>query len=147
MKVILTENVDKLGKIGDVVKVKDGFARNFLLPENKAVVYSSDMVMCIEKKKKAEAERYQRDIKQAQDLAQTISALSLTVKAQAGEDDKLYGSITNVDVQAALEAEGVTIDKKKIVISEPIKKLGIYTLTVKLLPEVEAPVKVWVVRQ
>ncbi|MBN1493191.1 MAG: 50S ribosomal protein L9 [Candidatus Omnitrophica bacterium] len=146
MKVILCDTMDTLGKIGDVVNVKDGYARNFLLPRGKAMLYSQNAFNVIEKKKKQEAARYAKDIENSKVLADKIASMSCTVKAQAGEDDKLYGSVTNIDIQSALEQEGVEVDKRNIIIDEPIKKLGIYSIKIKLLPEVETQLKVWVVR-
>lgn len=146
MKVILLENIDKVGKIGDVVEVKDGFGRNYLLPRNRAMAFSDNAIKFIEKKKKTEKTRYAKEVEINKALAEKISAASCTVKVQAGEDDKLYGSVTSIDIQNALEQENIIVDKKKISIDEPIKKLGVYSVTIKLLPEVEAVLKVWVVR-
>ncbi len=146
MKVILCDTMEKVGKIGDVVNVKDGFARNFLIPRGKAMVFSPNAFNMIEKKKKEEAQRYAKEIEKTKELANKISAMSCTVKGQAGEDDKLYGSVTSIDIASALEQEGVRIDKRDIIIEEPIKKLGIYSIKIKLMPEVETQLKVWVVR-
>jgi len=146
MKVILCDTMEKVGKIGDVVNVKDGFARNFLIPRGKAMVFSPNAFNMIEKKKKEEAQRYAKEIEKTKELANKISAMSCTVKVQAGEDDKLYGSVTSIDIASALEQEGVRIDKRDIIIEEPIKKLGIYSIKIKLMPEVETQLKVWVVR-
>ena len=97
-------------------------------------------------KKKSEELKYAKEIEKNKELAEKISSISCTVKVQAGDDDKLYGSVTTIDIQNALEQENITIDKKKIVIEEPIKKLGIYSIKIILLPEVETHLKVWVVR-
>ncbi len=146
MKVILCDTMDKLGKLGDVVDVKDGYARNFLLPNGKAMLFSKSAFSVIEKKKKLEEARYAKDVENSKELAEKIASASCTVKVQAAEDDKLYGSVTNIDIQTALEQEGITVDKRSIVIDEPIKKLGIYSIKIQLLPEVETQLKVWVVR-
>lgn len=146
MKVILLENVETLGKIGDIVSVRDGYARNFLLPKGLVMHYTTDAVTFIEKRKKQETQRYAKEVEKAQELAEKIANVSCTVKVQAGDDDKLYGSVTAIDIQNALEQEGVAVDKRKIVIEEPIKKLGIYTISIQLLPEVTSALKVWVVR-
>jgi large subunit ribosomal protein L9 len=138
--------MEKVGKIGEVVNVKDGFARNFLIPRGKAMVFSPNAFNMIEKKKKQAVLHYAKEIEKNKELANKIAAMSCTVKVQAGEDDKLYGSVTNIDIANALEQEGVLVDKRDIIIDEPIKKLGIYSIKIKLLPEVETQLKVWVVR-
>ncbi|MFC1808798.1 50S ribosomal protein L9 [Candidatus Omnitrophota bacterium] len=146
MKVILCDAIQKLGNIGDVINVKDGYARNFLLPRGQAMRFSKGAFSLIEKKKKLEAAKYAKDIEKNKELAEKIANASCTVKVQAGDDDKLYGSVTNIDIQTALEQEGITVDKRNIIIEEPIKQLGIYSIKIELLPEVETHLKVWVVR-
>jgi large subunit ribosomal protein L9 len=138
--------MEKVGKIGEVVNVKDGYARNFLIPRGKAMVFSPNAFSIIEKKKKQAVLHYAKEIEKSKELANKIAAMSCTVKVQAGEDDKLYGSVTSIDIANALEQEGVRVDKRDIIIEEPIKKLGIYSIKIKLLPEVETQLKVWVVR-
>jgi large subunit ribosomal protein L9 len=119
MQVILREDIDKLGKIGDLVKVKDGFGRNFLIPKKKAI------------------EATPKNVK-----ADNIKALSLTIKAKVGEEGKLFGSVTTMDIAEAAASQGVKIDKRKIVLEEPIKRVGEYTVPVKLHADVSADLKV-----
>ena len=147
MDVILLQDVVKLGKAGALVKVRDGYARNFLLPRNLGIPSTEKSLMRIEQKKKSQL-RKQTEVKdQASALAQKIEKMSCTIKMQAGESDRLYGSVTNQNIHDALSQLGVHIDKKDIVINEPIRKLGQATVIIKLHPEVDANLKVWVVKQ
>jgi large subunit ribosomal protein L9 len=147
MKVILKENHDKLGKIGDVVVVKDGYARNFLIPKKIAYLANDGNVRRLEEEKKQLAVKAKKEQITAGELAAEIEKLSLTIPVQVGEDDKLYGSVTSQMIADSLKEKGYEIDKKKIEMDEPIKVLGIYTINIKLHPEVTGKVKVWVVRQ
>lgn len=147
MKVILKENHDKLGKIGDVVTIKDGYARNFLIPKKIAYLANDGNVRRLEEEKKQYAVKLKKEQISATELAAEIEKLSLTIPVQVGEDDKLYGSVTNQMIADSLKEKGFDIDKKKIILDEPIKVLGIYTIDIKLHTEVTGKVKVWVVRQ
>ncbi len=146
MKVILTENIDKLGKMGDTISVKDGYARNYIFPKRKAREATPENMKVLEKLKKKSAEKENRKLGEIQKLADRISGLSITISAQAGEEEKLYGSVTNDMIADAVKAEGIDIDKKDIILEEPIKKLGVYQVTVKLHPEIKASLRVWVVK-
>jgi len=147
MKVILKENHDKLGKIGDVITVKDGYARNFLIPNKIAYMATDGNVRRLEEEKKLFAVKAKKEQVAATELAAEIEKLSLTIPVQVGEDDKLFGSVTSQMIADSLKEKGYEIDKKKIELDEPIKVLGIYTVNVKLHSEVTGKVKVWVVRQ
>lgn len=147
MKVILLEAIDKLGKIGDIVTVKEGFARNFLIPNKKARPATAGNMKVLESAKKKEAVETAKQVEAAQALANRISNLSLTISAQAGDEEKLFGSVTADTVSDALKEEGVTIDKKDVIIEEPIKKLGVYQITVKVHPEVKASLRLWIVKK
>ena len=147
MKVILTEDVKSVGAMGDIVDVKDGFARNFLFPENLARLAIDSNLKIMEDIKKKKILAATKEKKEAEALKGKISALSCTIPVEAGEDDKLFGSVTSHDVSQAFESEGFSIDKRQINLEEPIKKLGVYTISVKLHPEVTAEVKVWVVKK
>jgi large subunit ribosomal protein L9 len=147
MKLILKANHDKLGKIGDVVTVKDGYARNFLIPKKLAYMANEGNVRRLEEEKKQLAVKAKKEQISAAELAVEIEKLSLTIPVQVGEDDKLYGSVTNMMIADSLKEKGYDIDKRKIEMDEPIKVLGIYTINIKLHPEVTGKVKVWVVRQ
>jgi len=147
MKVILLQNVERLGKTGDVVMVKEGYARNFLFPKNKAKPASEAGVKMLESlKKKREAEE-KKKLDELRATADKLAALSVTINAQAGEEDKLFGSVSAEMISEAVSAQGFSIDKKDITLDEPIKKLGVYTVIVKLHPEINASLRVWVVKQ
>lgn len=147
MKVILIENVDRLGSMGDVVTVKEGYARNYLIPKNKARIATPANMKSLDSLKKKKAEEDAKIVDGAKALAAKIAGLSLTIPAQAGEEDKLFGSISNEMIAQSLALEGIVIDKRDIVIEEPIKKLGVYQAIVKVHPEVKAALKVWIVKK
>lgn len=147
MKVILLQNVDRLGKIGDIVNVKEGFARNFLIPQKKASIATDGNVKLQESLKKKKAVEEQKILAAAKALAEKMGGMSLTIHAQSGEEEKLFGSVSNDMIAKALADEGVTVDKKDVILDEPIKKLGVFQVTVKVHPEVKANLRVWVVKQ
>lgn len=147
MKVILREDVKNLGHMGEVVNVSDGYARNFLFPKLFAVEANTKNLKEFEHNKKIITEKAAKIKDSYKSLADKLSSLSLTISAKTGEDDKLFGSITNINVAEALASAGFDIDKKKIIIDEPIKKLGEYSVTVKLPSELSAEVKVHVVQE
>jgi large subunit ribosomal protein L9 len=147
MKVFLKEDVKSLGKIGEVVTVSDGYARNYLLPKKLAVEANTKNIKEFEHHKRVLQERAARIRTEFKTLADKLSALSLTIKAKAGEEEKLFGSVTNMDIAEALKEAGQDIDKKKIVLDEPIKRLGEYTVEVKIDAEISAQVKVNVVAE
>jgi len=147
MDVILRQDVDKLGQAGELVTVKDGYARNFLLPRGLAYLATDS------NKRRLEAEQSQRSKKQAAQVAAAgtiaakLEALSLTFTMKAGEGDKLFGSVTASDVADKLKAEGFDLDRKAIDLPEPLKALGVYRVPVRLHAEVKPEVRVWVVRE
>ena len=147
MQVILREDVDNLGKIGDLVKVKPGYARNFLVPTKKAIEATPKNLKAMEHAKKMVSDRLRTLKKAATADADNIKALSLVIKAKVGEEGKLFGSVTTMDIAAAMQAQGVTIDKRKISLDEPIKRVGDYTVPVKLHTDVVADLKVAVVAE
>lgn len=146
MEVILRENISSLGQVGDVVKVKDGYARNYLLPKRLAYLANEA------NKKRFEAERRVLEAKQLEQraaaglLTEKINAVTVTIAKQAGEEDKLYGSVNAGDIVAALEKEGVHVDRKMISFGDVIKALGDYTVEIHLYADVVASCKVHVVR-
>ncbi|MBI5196603.1 MAG: 50S ribosomal protein L9 [Nitrospirae bacterium] len=142
MKVILKEEVKSLGDIGSVVNVADGYARNYLIPRNLAAEASTKNIKQFEHEKKIILERAKKIKADAQNLVGQLTGLSVVIEAQAGEEDKLFGSVTSMDIAEALSKQGVTVDKRKIQIEEPIKRLGTYTVSVKLYPEVTASINV-----
>ncbi len=147
MEVILKQDVDKIGKAGAVVKVKDGFARNFLIAKNLAVPVNSSNLKQLELQKQRKEEAQEKLKKEAEAIKEKLAGLSLTIAALTQDDEKLYGSITNQDIAQALTEEGLDIDKNTIFIEEPIKALGIYEVPVNLHPQVQAKVKVWIVKK
>jgi large subunit ribosomal protein L9 len=147
MKVILRDDVKSLGQMGEVVNVADGYARNFLFPKKLAVEANTKNLKEFEHNKKVINERASKVKATVKSLADKLSAVSLTIKAKTGEDDRLFGSVTNMNIADALAAEGFDIDKKKIVLDEPIKRLGEYSVSIKLHSELSAEVKVHVVQE
>jgi large subunit ribosomal protein L9 len=147
MKIILKEDIKKLGKIGQIVDVADGYARNYLVPKGLAVEASTKNIRSLEHEKKIIQEKARKHKDSAQDLASRITALTLTIKAKAGEEEKLFGSVTTMDIAEALLAQGVEIEKKKIVLEEPIKRLGSYSVQIKLHPDVSVPLTVQVIQE
>jgi len=138
MKVILRQDHDKLGEAGKIIQVKPGYARNFLIP--KGIVYpaTSENVKKYDRDKEQLNMKIIQEQRKSEELAKVLENVSCTITVQVGEEDKLFGS---------LETQGHKIDKRKIVLDEPIKSLGIYSVPIKLHPEVEAKVKVWVVKE
>lgn len=147
MKVILRKNFDQLGKIGDVVTVKDGYARNFLIPREVAYIATEGNLRALEQEKKLYLKKLQKEQAAAEKIAAELEKLSITIPVKVGEDEKLFGSVTGQMIADEITAKGVEIDKRKIELEEPIKALGIYTINVKLHPNVTAQVKTWVVRE
>jgi large subunit ribosomal protein L9 len=147
MKIILKADVDRVGKAGEVVTVAPGYARNYLLPRELAFEATERNMARIEVEKRRWAKVRARQVEEMRELATKLEALSLTIGMQVGENDRLFGTVTTMDVAAGLAKEGFTVDKRQITIEEPIKTLGIYTVPVRLHPEVTANLKVWVVQQ
>ncbi|MGW8323100.1 MAG: 50S ribosomal protein L9 [Thermodesulfobacteriota bacterium] len=147
MKLILREDVENLGKIGQIVEVAGGYGRNYLLPRGLAVKASTKNLKEQEHQKKLIQARMDRQKKDAQEMAGSLDSVSCTIARKTGEDEKLYGSVTSRDIEEALREEGVSIDRKRILLEEPLKKLGVYTVPVKLHAEVTGNIKVWVVKE
>ena len=147
MEVILQQDVEKLGSMGDVVKVKPGYARNYLLPRGLAVIADPKNLVMLEHRKRMITAKRSKVQKAAQGVAERLAAVSLVIPARAGEEDKLFGSVTNQDIQRALAEQGFEIDRKKIVLETPIKALGEYAVQVNLGTDVRAAIKVTIVRE
>jgi len=147
MKVILKDDVKNVGNMGDIVKVADGYARNYLVPRGLAVEASTKNIKSIEHEKRIIQEKAKKIKSSAQDLSDRISKVTLVMKATAGEEGKLFGSVTTMDIAEALKNEGFDIDKKKISLDEPIKRLGEHTVNVKIHPEITTNVTVQVVQE
>ena len=147
MKIILRQDYDQLGKFGDILEVKDGYARNYLIPKNIAYPAKPNFIKIIEEEKKHKQFKLLKAKRQAEELAKKLENVSITISVSVGEEDKMFGSVTTQDIGKALEEQGIEIDRRKIVLEEPIKELGIYSVPIKLHPEVEAKIKVWVVKE
>ena len=147
MKVILQENVANLGKVGEIVKVKDGFARNFLLPRGLGMPVTAANKAMIEKERKAHQARLAKEKSEFEQLAARVATLRFIAPRKVGENDVLYGSVTSGDVAEFLKAKGIEIDKRKIQLDEPIKHLGEHELNIKLHPEVTATLKLLVTKE
>jgi len=146
MRVILLKDVEKVGSQGDIVRVKDGYARNLLIPRGLAAPTGSGKARHIEHQRKLVDDRRRKEMKEAEKVASSLSEVSVEIPVHVGEEDKLYGSVTNADIAAALAAKGYDIDRRKIEIDEPIKALGVYSVKVHVGPGMAATPKVWVVK-
>ncbi|NOZ24737.1 MAG: 50S ribosomal protein L9 [Nitrospirae bacterium] len=147
MKVILREDVETLGHMGDIVTVKNGYARNYLLPRRLAVEANPRNIKEFEHLRRTIQEKANKVKNAAQALAERIASSPVVIKARAGEEEKLFGSVTNIDIEKALKESGFEIERRKIVLDEPIKRLGEYTVKIKLHPEVTADLTVKVVSE
>jgi large subunit ribosomal protein L9 len=147
MEVILLEDIPSLGNIGDTVKVADGYARNFLLPRKKAVQATSKKLKALEHEKRLVQDRMDKSVKEAEKLAQRLEDYSCTISKTVGESGKLFGAVTSMEIEQNLRENGFNIERKDILLEEPIKSLGIYTVPVRLNAEVTANLKVWVVKE
>ncbi|MEW6506613.1 MAG: 50S ribosomal protein L9 [Bacteroidota bacterium] len=147
MKVILRKNFDQLGKVGDVVNVKDGYARNYLIPRQIAYQATAGNIRSLEEEKKQIVKKEAKDLESAQKLAAELEKISITIPVKVGEEDKIFGAVTHQMIADVINEKGFEIDKRKIDITEQIKALGIYTVSIKLHPSVTAAVKTWVVRE
>lgn len=147
VQVILRHDLGKLGKSGDLVKVRPGFARNYLLPRGFAVPATTAQINVIAHEKAVALARSEKVRKEAQDLAAKIAALAISIPVKVGEEDRLFGSVTVKDIHAAVKAKGLDLDRKKMHLTDSIKALGDYTVDVRLLPDVHATLKVSVVKK
>ena len=143
MKIILKQNMEKIGQVGDVVEVSDGFARNFLIPQGKAISYTKGNFKEIEYLKKKELAKKEKALNEAKDLAEKLDNISLEIKVKAGEEGKLFGSVTSKDIaEALLKEHGIELDKKKLNLKESLKKLGVHIVPVNLYKDVTPQIKV-----
>lgn len=147
MQVILREDRENLGKSGDVVTVKPGFGRNYLLPKGLALLATAQDVARVAHEKRVIAARNAKLMKDTQATADRLNQVSVSIPVTVGEEDRLYGSVTTRDIVEALHAKGVELDAKKLVLEEPIKSLGLSEVVVKLGQGVSAKIKVWVVKK
>ena len=147
MKVILLEDVTNLGKIGDTVEVKNGYARNFLIPRKLAIVASSRNLKAQQHQLQAIERKVEKAKSDAQTLGERLSGASVTLTRKAGEKGRLFGSVTNMDIADALADDGITVDRKDVQLEEPIKELGAFEVSVKLPHEISATINVTVVAE
>ena len=147
MNVVLKEDIPKLGKMGDVVRVKDGYARNYLMPRGLVLVANTKNMKSLDHEKRVIAGRRERVVKEAQSLSDKIAALSLTITAKSGEEGKLFGSVTNIHIEKALAQKGFKVERRKIDLTQPIKAIVVYEVPVRLASDVVANVKISVVAE
>ena len=147
MEIILKEDVKSIGHAGERVKVKPGYARNYLIPKGLALEVTAGNIKIIEAQKAKRLQKEQEIKANAQKLAQRLENMSCTIAVNAGEEDKIFGAVTHANIADALDAEGISIDKKDVVFEEDISRLGIYYCKIKLHPEVIQRVKLWVVKK
>lgn len=147
IEVILTENDAKLGKRGEIVKVSQGFANNFLLPHGKAKLATPDNLKSFKAEKEKQAKEEERLLEAAKLKAEKIQGVSLTLEVSVGEAEKMFGSVTSHEITEALKNKGIVIEKKELHLEHPIKQLGNFQIPVKLHPEVTASLKLWVVKK
>ena len=142
MKVILREDVDNLGKAGEVVKVADGYGRNYLIPRQLALTADVRNMKALEHDRLVIEKRAKKARKTAEDIAASISGMSLSIAARAGEEGKLFGAVTSRDIAEALDAKGIKIDKKAVQLEEPIKQIGDYKVKIRIASEVVSEISV-----
>ncbi|MDH4158034.1 MAG: 50S ribosomal protein L9 [candidate division Zixibacteria bacterium] len=147
MKVILREDVEELGEAGQVVEVKSGYGRNYLFPRNLAIPATKANLRAIDEVTKQKELRQRKLRREAEIVKEKIEKLSVSTEVLVGEEDKLFGSVTSADIARLLEEEGVIVDKRAILLDEPIKVLGVYTVPVKVEKDITADLKVWVVKK
>jgi len=147
MEIILRQNIESLGKVGDVMKVKDGHARNYLIPRQLVYLATDANLKRIEREKSKKAAEEQKVIEEAKVFAEKLSKVSCTVSVEVNDLEKLYGAVTEVDIIKALEDEGFNIDKNSIILEKAIEELGIYEVGIKLHPEVSTKIRLWVTKK
>ena len=146
MKIILKEDVEKLGQAGEFVEVKDGYGRNYLIPQAKAVLATKGAIAEVQLMQKRAALKAELTVKEAKALAKQLEATSVTISVTTGEDDKIFGTVTNVQIAEALQEKDILVDRRNITINEDVKVLGEYSATVSLVGDLKPTVKFWVVK-
>jgi len=147
MKVILRKDFESVGKAGEIVDVKDGYARNYLIPKGIALKANKKNIKLLEAEQHQMQWKLNKDKKSAEKLAEKLNSISCTATVAVGEEDKVFGSVTTQVLSDLLKDKGFDVDRKRILLDEPIKALGIYTIPIKLHTEVEAKIKLWVVKE
>jgi len=146
VRVILIKDFENLGKTGDTIDVKSGFARNYLVPQGIALIANSSGLKKIQEQVRLKELRHKKSLQKAQELADKLNSLSLTIPVQVGEEDRVFGAVTSQMVAEQLLEKGYEIDKRHIMLEEPIKALGIFEIPVKILQDVTATIKLWVIK-
>jgi large subunit ribosomal protein L9 len=147
MKVVLKDDIKNVGKMGQIVDVADGYARNYLVPRGLAVEANIKNLKSLEHEKKIIQEKAKRIKNSSQTLSDKISTMTLVIKAKAGDEGKLFGAVTSMDIAELLKNEGIEMDKKKISLDEPIKRLGSYSVNIKIHPEISTHLNIQVVEE
>ncbi|HEV8340904.1 MAG TPA: 50S ribosomal protein L9 [Candidatus Binatia bacterium] len=147
MEVILKEDIPNVGKMGDVVRVRDGYARNYLLPRGLVLIANKKNLKSFEHQKRVVAAQKERVLKQAQALTEKLSQISLVIAVKTGEEGRLFGSVTNMDIEKALKTKGFNVERRRIHLDQPIKALGDYELPVRLTSDVTAMLKISVISE
>jgi large subunit ribosomal protein L9 len=147
LKIILREDIKKLGKCGEVVEVKDGYANNYLMPRNLAIPATKGNLKAIEAVIRQKNQRDSKSRRKDERLKSEIEKISVTAEVSVGEEDKVFGSVTTNNIADLLKAKGFEFDRHKIELKEPLKALGVYTIPIKISSEVEANLKLWVVKK
>ncbi|MBD3216648.1 MAG: 50S ribosomal protein L9 [candidate division Zixibacteria bacterium] len=147
MKVILREDMDNLGKCGEIVEVADGYGRNFLIARNLAIPATRGNVKAIDEVSKQKEMRDRKNMKEAERVKARIEKASIMAEVNVGEEDKVFGSVTAAMISELLSKEGITVDRRNITLEEPIKSLGVFTVPVKIASDVVASLKLWVVKK
>jgi large subunit ribosomal protein L9 len=147
MKVILRQDMDNLGKMGDVVNVKNGYARNYLIPRELVYYASEGAMKKLEVEKKQYVKRMAKEKEVAEEIAEKMADLQISIAMKVGEEGRLYGSVTPQMIAQELKLRGFEIDRRDIIIEDPIKSLGVFDIKVKLHPEVHAAMKIWVISE
>ena len=147
MEVILKEDIVNVGKIGELVRVRDGYARNYLLPRGLVLVANKKNLKTFEHQKKIVADQKQKIIRQAQTVGDQLAGIALVIPMKAGEEGRLFGSVTNMQIEKALKAKGLNVDRRKIHLEEPIKNVGEYEIPIRLAADLTVPLKVSVIAE
>ena len=147
MKVILLKDIEKLGPAWAELEVKDGYARNYLFPKNLAIKSSKEALETVSKKKEESSRREKKFKEELTQVAAKIAQVSCTIPMEAGAEDNLFGAVTSEMIAESLQSEGVTVDKKKIILAEPIKSLGVHNVEIRLDSEIKAELKVWIIKK
>lgn len=147
MKIILKQDVETLGNVGEIVEVAKGYARNFLIPKKMAVIATASNLKQYEEERRLEKLQSEKEKRLAENIAKQLEKISITATVPVGEEDKVFGAVTSQDISNLLKEKDYDIDKRKILLEEPIKALGVYDVGIKLTSDVEAKIKVWVVKE